>query len=214
MLYLHYKMFFFKNQYDFGYYIFENGQVFIMYHPINRKIKIKGFHSFFNCTYDEGYFYNGEHHPFWEVVYCLGGVVGVSFDEKIYLLRKGDIVIYPPNVHHKLWSEENTKIDVLVFSFEATGEGLKELGGAYSCDDFQRQGWDEIALNMHVCKEFKRTAGYLHYLEKDYYKYQTVANECENLLLLLKEHSFPLGHNKSKMALDYERIIQTMRKKP
>lgn len=183
-----------------------------MYHPVTRQIRIKGYHSFFNCTYDVGYYYHGEHHPFWEVVYCFGGTVGVSADEKIYRLRKGDIIIYPPNMHHKLWSEENTRVNVLVFSFEATGDGLKGLGGAYSCDEELQHRWDEIALNMRVCKEYRRTTGYLHYLGKSPYKYQTVANECENNLLLLKEHSYPLGYNKSKSAQDYERIIQTMRK--
>lgn len=211
MLYLHYKLFFFKNQYNFGHKIFENGWDIIMYHPITRKIKIKGFHSFFNCTYNEGYYYNGEHHPFWEVVYCFGGTIGVSFDEKIYRLRKGDIVIYPPNVHHKLWSEEESRINVLVFSFDGSGEGLKELGGAYSCDEELQRRWDEIALNMRECKEYRRTTGYLHYLEKMPNRYQVVANECENNLLLLKERSFSLGHNKNKSARDYERIIRTMR---
>ncbi len=183
-----------------------------MFHPIVRKIKIKGFHTFFNTTYNKDYYFQGEHHPFWEIVYCLGGTVGVSSNEKIYRLRKGDIIVYPPNVHHKLWSEENTKANVLVFSFVGSGDGLKELGGAYSCDEELQSKWNEIAMDMRECPDYMRTTGYLHFLEKDPFRYQSVANQCENNLLLLSKHSYPLGYNKSKSAQDYERIIQAMRK--
>ena len=183
-----------------------------MFHPLNRQITIKGFYSFFNFCYENGHYFGGEHHPFWEIVYCRSGVIGVSADEKIYRLCKGDIIVYPPNVHHKLWVEDQVKTQGMVFSFEAEGDGLKEVIGAFSCDAELKQRWDSMFMEMNDCDETQNNEGYLKFIEKDSYRFQRITNQCELNLLSLRKQGLVLGTNQSKSALDYERIVQVMQK--
>lgn len=206
---MHYKRLFFKFQYEFGFKVFENGGEFV-FHPISKQIEIKGFYTFFNFCYENGHYFSGEHHSFWEVVYCRSGAIGVSADEKVYRLCKGDIIVYPPNVHHKLWAEDQVKAQGFVFSFDAEGEGLKDIIGAFSCDSELKQRWDSLFFEMNECEEAKHNEGYLKYLKKDPYLFQKVANQCELNLLSLRRQGLALGTNQSKNALDYERIVQMM----
>lgn len=180
-------------------------------YSISRKLKIDGFCSFFCADYKEGYFFGGElHHPC-EVVYCLDGVAGVSFDEKIYYLHSGDIIVYPPHVHHKLWNEGKTDVKVFVFSFEGTGDLLDKIGGAYSCDNYLSDLFASIVAELQLFEGHHRTRAYLDYLLQSPLRMQMVANSCENALISLHGHGLPLGSNNSKNARDYERIIEAMK---
>ena len=73
----------------------------MMLHPVTRPLAISGFYSFFDYCCAKDYYFEGEHHHFWEVAYCLDRTVGISADEKIYRLHPGDLVVYRPYVHHK-----------------------------------------------------------------------------------------------------------------
>ena len=42
----------------------------------------------------QGYVFSGEMHDFWECVYVIDGEVCISSDERMYNLRKGDIVFH------------------------------------------------------------------------------------------------------------------------
>lgn len=182
-----------------------------MIYSVPEKLKIKNFYSFFCSTYNENYFFSGEHHSCWEVVYCVNGTVGVSSDEKIYRLRDGDIIVYPPNVHHKLWAEGEREIKVLIFSFDASGEQLSKIAGAYSCDQELCGLIGRLVDEIVGYPQHYRTRAYLNWLSNDPNRFQRVANDCENILLSLVDHGLPLGSNKSKSAVDYERIIRAMR---
>lgn len=182
-----------------------------MLHPVKKVFEISGFYTFFEFCYAEDYYFEGEHHNFWEVVYCLDGAVGVSADEKILQLRPGDLMIYRPMIHHRLWSEEDTYAHIIVVSFETDGLLPESLVGAYSCDEYLRDQWEDIFLSIKKSGCKKSLTGYLHYLDQYPYLYQQVANQIVNCLLGLQDHGLPLGYNQSKKALAYERIIQVMK---
>ncbi len=182
-----------------------------MFHSLNRNFAINGFHTFFEFKYPENYQFEGEHHQFWEAVYCLDGDVGVSSDEKIFRLVPGDLMIHQPMVHHRFWAENQTCPHVLVLSFEIEGAFPQNLTGGFSCDDFLRKQWEEIYryIKKSGCK--KSLTGFLHYLAQYPLEYQMIANLCENCFLSLPTHGLPLGINQSKKALDYKRIINVMK---
>lgn len=184
----------------------------VLFYPVERLLHICGFYTFFESYYAEDFYFEGEHHNFWEVVYCLGGTTGISADEKIYRLRPGDLAIHRPLVHHKLWSEESTRAHVLIFSFNGDGALLKGLGGAYSCDMELQKQWNDLFCRLKESGCRSSCTGFLQYLQKHPAELQAITNLCENNLLALKEQGLPLGYNQSKNALDYERIIQTMKR--
>ncbi|MBQ6823500.1 MAG: helix-turn-helix transcriptional regulator [Clostridia bacterium] len=182
-----------------------------MLHPVIRPLRISGFYGFFDYIYEKDYFFEGEHHHFWEVAYCLSGTAGISADEKIYRLHPGDLVIYRPYVHHKLWSDGNAACHVMDVSFDAEGTLLDTLGGAYSCNASLQHDWHILHEMLVQSNCPKKITGYLHYLEAVPAEFQQVTNLFENNLLSLEKNGLPLGFNQSKTALNYEQIIRTMR---
>lgn len=73
------------------------------------------------------FYFEGERHNFWELVYVLEGKVGITADERIYTLAAGDIIFHKPMEFHRIWSSEGTQPHVYILSFTAKGEGMKRL---------------------------------------------------------------------------------------
>ncbi|MBQ8894281.1 MAG: helix-turn-helix transcriptional regulator [Clostridia bacterium] len=182
-----------------------------MLHSVIRPLSISGFYGFFDYRYAEDYYFEGEHHHFWEVAYCLSGTVGISADEKVYRLQPGDLVVYRPYVHHKLWAEGRSKVHLMTVSFDASGDALERLGGGYSCDPELQAQWNVLFCKLKESGCPQKITGFLHYLEKHPLEYQQITNLCENSLLALAERGLPLGKNQSKNAKDYERIVRVMK---
>lgn len=180
-------------------------------HPVKRLFSISGFYTFFERCFAAGYSFEGEHHHFWEVVYCLNGTAGISADERIYYLRPGDIVIHRPYVHHTTWTEE-ISTDLMIFSFDLIGELPSELCGAFSCTEALKLRLNALYDQLKQCPTSTRCTGFLHQLDKNPDEYQRIANYCENCLLSLKKDGLQLGINQSKQAKDYERAIGVMRR--
>lgn len=182
-----------------------------MLHPVNRTLYITGFYGFYDYVYAADYYFEGEHHHFWELAYCLSGTVGISADEKVYLLHPGDLVIYRPFVHHKLWSVGDACCHIMTISFEAEGTALDRIGGAYSCDASLQSDWNVLYSRLCAVNAPKKITGYLHYLDNRPEEYQQIANLCENNLLSLVHRGLPLGFNQSKNASNYERVVRYMK---
>lgn len=182
-----------------------------MFYPVARPLITSGFYSFFSYLYPEEYYFEGEHHPFWEVSFCLDGAAGVSADDKVYRLNPGDMIVHRPHVYHKLWAEKKTFTHVLTISFDAEGEVLDQLDGAYSCGFALQEQWRLLNRMIGESGCPKKLTGYLRYLEKRPREFQRVTNLFESCLLTLADEGLPLGFNHSENALHYERIIRTMK---
>lgn len=180
--------------------------IFISSFPIERQLQISGFHTFFAQRYAPDFYFKGEHHPFWELVYCLDGTAGVSADERIYRLRPGDLILHKPMEHHRIWSEEGSRPHVMIFSFDGEGALLEQLAGAWSCTSPLQSYWNELFVRLRP-----QQSSYLNDLSCRPVELQIVAGLCENGLLMLASEGRTLGFNQSKSARDYERVVQMMR---
>ena len=63
---------------------------------INRCLQINRLYTLFTKDMLGNFFYEGEYHDFWEAVYIISSKAGVSADDKIYSLSKGDIIFHKP----------------------------------------------------------------------------------------------------------------------
>lgn len=54
-------------------------------------------------------------HPNEQITHILEGKVKVKINEKVYIVKKGDVLIIPPNVPHEFWALENT-LDLDIFT--------------------------------------------------------------------------------------------------
>ena len=97
-----------------------------MFYP-EKQICIKGVYGLILSKKTPEFRFEGESHPFWEMVYVREGRVGVSADERIYSLSSGDIMLHKPMEFHRIWSEEGEFPRFDVITFEADGPLVKEL---------------------------------------------------------------------------------------
>ena len=96
-------------------------------YEIKRQIRVLGLVTAYKCFYPENFFFPGEEHPFWELVYVEKGQSDVTADDRVYTLSPGEVVFHRPGEFHRLWSAAHSCPQMLILSFTADGEALTEL---------------------------------------------------------------------------------------
>lgn len=98
--------------------------------PINKNthsVSITNFYTVFEQKNAVDFYFSGECHPQWEMVYVIDGCVGVTADKKIYTLSKGDIIFHKPMEFHKIWNEKSESSHVFICSFDLEGKYIHAL---------------------------------------------------------------------------------------
>lgn len=111
-----------------------------MYQPyrVNPAVQILNFYTLFCAHYPQDYSFRGETHDFWECFYVRRGEVSVIGNERVYLLREGDLIFHQPQELHRFVVKGEDGADVLTFSFDGAGGLLGELkNSAFSLSDQQ-----------------------------------------------------------------------------
>lgn len=121
---------------------------------------ILAFHRSLNRLFEQNHDFSGERHPFYELVFVSEGTVGITAEEEVYTLSRGQILIHYPEEFHRIWSEFESFPHVRNLSFYAaalpsfgsrvlqlTEEEQAEL--ASICDDTARglENNDRTLLN-------------------------------------------------------------------
>ena len=95
-----------------------------------REINITGLVSAFRVQREQNYYFNGESHDFYELVYVVNGKAGITAGERVYILEKGQCFLHPPMEFHKIWSEDSTTPELIIFSFCAK-QMPEQISGRY-----------------------------------------------------------------------------------
>jgi AraC-like DNA-binding protein len=96
-------------------------------HQLTSYIHVKSLVSAFETVRESNFVFSGEIHNFWEMVFVLEGKIGVTRDDKIYILNSGEIIFHKPMEFHRLWSEGGNQARIMIFSFDTEGDGMKFL---------------------------------------------------------------------------------------
>lgn len=108
-------------------------------------LSIDCFYSFFTQRFDRGFAFLGESHNFWECVLVLAGSLCVSGDERIYELSAGQIVFHKPNELHKFHVTSEEDANVLIFSFELSGDAAAYFRNkVFRLSDYQKSIVDNM----------------------------------------------------------------------
>lgn len=67
--------------------------------------------------YASDFYFSGEAHNFWELLYVDKGEIIVTADAAQYTLKKGDIIFHKPMEFHSLWANGVTAPNLVVASF-------------------------------------------------------------------------------------------------
>lgn len=114
-------------------------------YKVGEFVRIRALMSAFEAFYADDFYFGGENHNFWELVYVIGGKAGVSADGRVYELNAGEIIFHKPMEFHKIWAVSNIRPHVFIMSFFADGEHMADFAdGVYKLSLAQRENIEAV----------------------------------------------------------------------
>lgn len=170
-----------------------------------RLLSITGLYSLFEAKHTPEFYFDGECHSPWEMVYVIDGLVGITAGDKIYTLSAGEVVFHKPMEFHKIWSADGTSPQFLICSFDLDGSFSHRISGVYHLADEAKHCMDSLLNYLYT--EFKEplaaTVNYFKVLDKNETALQIILNQLELMLLYLSrsDNRGPESSANEKMRL-------------
>lgn len=79
-------------------------------------IKVDSVITIHYFEYTKDFYFTGEAHDFWELVYVDNGSVVTKTDDNTLILNKKEITLHRPNVYHSIWAN-NSYANVMILTF-------------------------------------------------------------------------------------------------
>lgn len=98
-------------------------------HKIANFISINKIVSIHYYELNEGFYFEGESHNFWEIVYVDSGSVKIRAGEKDIALSSGEIIFHKPNEFHTLSVRNKSTANVFVISFVCSSQAISFFKG-------------------------------------------------------------------------------------
>ena len=70
------------------------------------------------------FYFHGEIHDFWEIVYIAEGSAGITADERAFILNEGQLVFHKPMEFHRIWSVNHKPFRIFLLTFTADGDAM------------------------------------------------------------------------------------------
>ena len=175
--------------------------------PIERLINVKSVITAFNAERQKGYYFSGEMHNFWELVYVVSGRVMATADEKVLTLEAGQLLFHKPMEFHRIWSADDSMPRLAIISFEADGEAMQYFENAViSISPSEGELFCNITASF---KKVLRGSGNERFYNAE--KIRLIANrsicELENFLLRLIGRDAKLSEGPDPEVTEYEYIV-------
>lgn len=177
---------------------------------IPRVIKIETLCSAFHMPYEENYYFAGEMHDSWELVFISDGEAAIAKNNQIFNLAKGDIAFHPPMEFHRIWSE-GKPFRLLVISFTVSDcDALKRLGeGIFSLNLEQQHTLKSIKDEIYDA--FNVDYIFISSISASPLAAQIAITKLELFLLeLLNSGDYEKRRDKSPSAQQFSKIIEIM----
>lgn len=171
-------------------------------YELKKRFYVNKIFTCFQHERETNFYFGGEAHNFWEAVFVMDGELGITEDDRVYELSKGNIIFHKPMEFHKVWSRGSKKPVMMVISFNLIGDAPKMLeNGVKSLSPPRINELLEIFnLGSNVINE--------HVSDTDS---QILSSKLELFLLeMSKEEEVYDKTLKSDDALRYKRIIRIM----
>ena len=85
--------------------------------------------TIFYMELSKNFYYDGEQHDFWEMVYIDKGEMICTADEKRFVLKSGEMTFHKPNEFHNLSGNSNIAPNVSILTFECKSRAMKRFEG-------------------------------------------------------------------------------------
>ena len=179
--------------------------------PLTRIFHVRSVVTAFDVVRPKDFYFEGEMHDFWEVVYVVGGRADVTADERSYTLSRGQMIFHKPMEFHRIWSTGGTAPHLLILTFTAEGEGMRRFEDRVFSLDLEEE---ELLKNaVRNSRELLQTAEQ-EGEEGDAYRLPAhmAAAQLELLLLrlLLREAAVKAPEESENSAV-YRQVVKVMK---
>lgn len=175
---------------------------------INRLINVDEIITGFEAKRKNGFYFSGESHNFWEMVFISSGKITATADERVYHLTEGQLLFHKPVEYHRLWCEDGEEANTNIISFNANGEGMKYF--EKSCFNLNENESRQI---VEITRLFSKATE--NYILKDMEKYNQFSNLgvslLETLLLRLTEKNKHKQNEHTELERKYYQIVKIMK---
>lgn len=114
--------------------------------PVERTLRIEALYMALDVVRAKDFYFPGESHDFWELVYVCEGKVAATADERVYHLEEGMLLFHKPMEFHRIWSEGDTCPHLMILSFRASGADMARLENrCFVLEPVQRKKFENMA---------------------------------------------------------------------
>ena len=85
--------------------------------------------TIFYMELSNNFYYEGEKHDFWEMVYIDKGEMICTADDKRFVLKSGEMTFHKPNEFHNLSGDSSVAPNVSILTFECKSRAMKHFEG-------------------------------------------------------------------------------------
>lgn len=98
-------------------------------HSLPSVFRIEKLITIFYMELSKDFYYDGERHDFWEMVYIDKGEMLCTADKSQFTLKSGELTFHKPNEFHNLSGNKNTAPNVSILTFECGSHEMKQFEG-------------------------------------------------------------------------------------
>lgn len=94
-------------------------------YTFKKDIDIEGLYTFFYSEHTKDFYFPGEKHDFWELVYVDDGEISAVADNTNYMVHQGEIIFHKPMEFHALAANKKDPHNILVVTFETQSRAMR-----------------------------------------------------------------------------------------
>lgn len=113
-------------------------------HGFSSAFRVEKLITIFYMELSKDFYYEGESHDFWEMVYIDKGEMLCTADKSQFVLKSGELTFHKPNEFHNLSGNKNTAPNVSILTFECKSREMKQFEGKI----FQLNAEEKALLSM------------------------------------------------------------------
>lgn len=95
----------------------------------DRILNVEKIITIFYMELSKNFYYDGESHDFWEMVYVDKGEIICTADDKHFILKSGEMTFHKPNEFHNLSGNSSIAPNVSIITFECKSRAMKHFEG-------------------------------------------------------------------------------------
>ena len=184
---------------------------------VDTDFKINSFYSAFIRKCPPGYFFSGEAHNFWEVVFVVDGSVCVCADDKVMELEKIQMIFHHPMEFHSLRVSSSTPTELFIMSFDCNGRFMERFKKCvFQLERSECEKLADILKALVSCGKsrtnFHIPTDYLENLTKNPLRFKCFKNLTENFFINLENReqikSKKVSNTETEIYSDALRIIE------